>query len=95
MTQEEKKLHLTTYGSNLMTIELSPEKREELQAVLKAFVLEEFDEDIGDLKSSIMLDHLVEHLGPAIYNKALHDMQTHISVRVDDVVDSLFKQDPG
>ena len=77
-----------------MTIELSPEKREELQAKLVAYVLEEFDVEIGDLKSSMMLDYMIEHLGPAFYNKALYDMQTHISVRVDDVVDSLFQQDP-
>ncbi len=78
-----------------MTIELSPEKRADLQSVLQTYVLDEFETEIGDLKTSLMLDFVLEHLGPAIYNKALYDMQTHISVRVDDVVDSLFLQEPG
>lgn len=41
-----------------MTIELSPDKRAELQSVLETFGLEEFEEDVGDLKTSIMLDFI-------------------------------------
>lgn len=53
-----KKLRPMTYGYNIMTIELSPDKRAELQSVLETFGLEEFEEDVGDFKTSIMLDFI-------------------------------------
>ena len=76
-----------------MEIELRKESRADIQEVLKAYLNKEFEVDIGDLRASIFLDHLLEHLGPMIYNKALYDMQTQVAVRLDDIVDSLFKNE--
>ena len=75
-------------------IELQDDVRKRLQDTLKEYALEELDADIGDLKASIMLDYILEQLGPAIYNQALSDMQYQLSLKITDAVDVLFKEEP-
>ena len=55
------------------TIKLSDEQKRQLCAEIKAFYLEERDEDIGMIEERQILDLFCEHLAPIIYNKALDD----------------------
>jgi uncharacterized protein (DUF2164 family) len=75
-------------------IELKSEMRERLQNTLKQYALEELETDIGDLKASLMLDYILEQLGPAIYNQALADMQYQLSLKITDAIDVLVKEEP-
>ena len=79
-----------------MSIDLHPDVRKELQAMLRAFLNEELEpeSEIGDLKASIVLDFVIEQLGPGIYNQALADLQSHVMVRMSDAVDALLQAPP-
>ena len=54
-------------------IKLSDEQKRQLCAEIKAFYLEERDEEIGMIEERQILDLFCERLAPIVYNKALDD----------------------
>jgi len=68
-----------------MNIELSKERRKELIRSIKAYFLEQHDEEIGDLKAGLLLDFFIEVLGPGIYNQAVKDAQAYFQQKVEDL----------
>ena len=61
-----------------MAIEFSPDVRKYLTGSIKQFFIEELEQDIGDLKASLVLDFIIKEIGPAIYNSAVADAQVHV-----------------
>lgn len=45
-------------------IKIDKEKRNEMISSIKSFFLDERDEDLGDLASSIILDFIIDELAP-------------------------------
>lgn len=45
----------------------------------------EMDEPIGNLKAAMLLDYILEHIGPAAYNQGIADMQGYMRERVEDM----------
>jgi uncharacterized protein (DUF2164 family) len=74
----------------MTTIELSKEARADAIASLKRYAEENFAEPLGDLPAGLLLDFLLEEIGPAIYNKAISDAQTRLQLRVADLSGELF-----
>lgn len=77
-------------------IDLHPDLRTELQAHLRTYLNDalEPEDEIGDLKASLILDFILDQIGPGIYNQALNDLQQHVMVRLSDAVDALYKAPP-
>jgi len=76
------------------TIELNEAIRQQLIESLKRYADEEMDTEIGDLKAMFLLDYILEQVGPHIYNQALSDMATQLSLKVSDAMDALYKEPP-
>jgi uncharacterized protein (DUF2164 family) len=74
----------------MTTIELSKEARTEAVASLKRYAEENFDAPIGDLPAGLLLDFMLEEIGPAIYNKAIEDAQARLQSRIVDLSGELF-----
>ena len=68
-----------------MAITLTPDTTARLHASIKRYVLENLDQDIGDLKAGMLLDYCLTEIGPAIYNQAITDAQTYFQERVVDL----------
>lgn len=66
-------------------IALSDAARKQSIASLRRYFTEEMDQDIGDLKASLMLDFILKEIGPSIYNGAIGDAQTYLRDRVADL----------
>jgi len=66
-------------------LEFDTDTRSALQESLKRYMLENFDEDMGDLKSQLLLDFIVEEIGPSIYNKAIQDAQSYFIEKTTDL----------
>ena len=66
-------------------IELTPARQEQLMASLKRYLQEEFEIDMGDLKSQLMLDFMLQELGPAVYNQAIQDAQAYFIEKTTDI----------
>src|SRR5208282_1055842 len=63
-----------------MSIKLQKESEKYLIGSIKRFFAESMDDDIGDLKASLVLDFFVSEMGPSIYNQAIADAQTYFQV---------------
>jgi uncharacterized protein (DUF2164 family) len=65
-----------------MAIKLTKENEERLVNSIQRFFHEHMDDDIGVLKSKLLLDFCLKELGPSIYNQAITDAQSHLQDRV-------------
>ncbi len=66
-------------------IELSDDDRKLAAASIRRFFDEELDTEIGDLKSSIVLDYVLREIGPAVYNQAIADARAFFDERAADL----------
>jgi uncharacterized protein (DUF2164 family) len=63
-----------------------PEKQQKLAAAsIRRYFLEELDVEIGDLKSTLVLDYILREIGPAIYNEAIGDARAFFDERAADL----------
>lgn len=76
-----------------MAIQLSPETSAQLRESIKRFVAEHMDQDIGDLKATMLLDFCLKEIGPSIYNKAIADAQRYFETKVVDLEGSCYEHE--
>lgn len=68
-----------------MEIELKKEVREGLVEGLKEFFWKERDEEITNLGAVLILDYILNNIGPHIYNKAIEDSYAYMYERIEDL----------
>ena len=73
-----------------MTIELSKQSRADAVASIQRYFREEMPEPIGELPAGLLLNFILEEIGPAIYNKAIADAQARLLGRVSDLNGELY-----
>jgi uncharacterized protein (DUF2164 family) len=74
----------------MMTIELSKQARADTVASIQRYFREEMPEPIGELPAGLLLNFILEEIGPAIYNKAIADAQARLLGRVSDLNGELY-----
>ncbi|MFN2601471.1 MAG: DUF2164 domain-containing protein [Gemmatimonadaceae bacterium] len=52
---------------------------------IKRYFSENLDQEIGDLKGSLILDFILKEIAPSVYNGAIADAQTYLRDRVADL----------
>jgi uncharacterized protein (DUF2164 family) len=65
-----------------MTIELTKEDRTQAIASIERYFRENMEEKIGNVAAGGLLGFFLEEIGPAIYNKAVADVQERLQMRV-------------
>ena len=78
-----------------MPITLAKDTEERLIASLKAYVAEELDQDIGDLKAAFFLEYILKEIGPTVYNQAVRDAQAHLHDKVGELDTAVFAPEFG
>lgn len=68
-----------------MAIALSKDLRRRAIESIKRYFAENLDDDIGDLKSGLLLDFFLEEIGPSVYNRAIADAQAYFQERTTDL----------
>jgi len=68
-----------------MPITLSREVSERLETSIKRYVVENLDQEIGDLKARLFLEYVLKEIGPSVYNQAIADAQTYFQERTVDL----------
>jgi len=76
-----------------MAIELSKDVRDTLIALIKQYFLDELEQDIGDLKATMLLNFAIKTMGPAIYNTAVHDVQLRMQEFVAEIDGTCFESE--
>ena len=73
----------------MVTLELSKQQRTAAISSIQRYFEENLD-PIGDLPAGLLLNFLLEDVGPVIYNQAVSDAQTRLSQRVADLNGELY-----
>jgi len=68
-----------------MTIELSKEARKEAIASIERYFRENMEEPIGNIAAGALLGFFLEEVGPAIYNRAVAEVQERLQARVSEL----------
>ncbi len=74
-----------------MPLELTKEHRQDAIASLKQYFDQNMPEPIGDLAANLLLNFILEDIGPALYNQAIHDAQARLAQRVADLDSELYE----
>ena len=67
-------------------IKLTKEKREYMISVIKNYFLNERDEELGDLASSMILDFFIDELATEFYNQGVYDSYLYMNDRCEDML---------
>lgn len=68
-----------------MPITLPDEARQRAVAALRHYAAADLGLDMGDLAAGLLLDFVLEEIGPSIHNHALRAAQRHLAARVADL----------
>ena len=74
----------------MSTIEISKQARADAIASIQRYFEENMTEPIGDMPAGLLLNFFLEEIGPAIYNRAIHDAQARMQQRVTDLDAELY-----
>jgi Uncharacterized conserved protein len=69
----------------MTSIALTKEVKQELTASIRQFFANERDEEISDFQAAVILDFIVDTVGPPIYNQAVADAHALMSDKLDDL----------
>jgi uncharacterized protein (DUF2164 family) len=61
------------------------EERQDLIAVIKSYFKKQREEELGDLAAMLMLDFIIDKIGPKIYNQGVKVSIKYMGDRVDDL----------
>ena len=78
-----------------MPIALPKETRQKLIASIRRYFEENLEEEIGDLKASLLLDFVLAEIGPSLYNQAIADAQAFLQDKLIDLDSSLYQPELG
>lgn len=67
-------------------IKLTKEKREYMISAIKAYFLEEKEEELGDLAAGLILNFIIEELAPEFYNQGVYDSYKYMNDRTEDLL---------
>jgi uncharacterized protein (DUF2164 family) len=71
-------------------ITFTESERVALIAKLQTYLASELDVELGRFDAEFLLDFVVKEIGPAIYNRGLHDAQAVLAKRIDDVNEAIY-----
>jgi uncharacterized protein (DUF2164 family) len=72
------------------TIEISKPTRADAIRSIQRYFEENMTEPIGEMPAGLLLNFLIEEIGPAIYNGAIRDAQAQMQQRVADLDGELY-----
>lgn len=78
-----------------MAITLDPDRKQQALASIKRYLLEELEQDVGDLKAGSVLEFFLRELAPTIYNRAVADAQQFIQERTLDLEGACHEEEFG
>lgn len=73
-----------------MHLELNTTAKADAIASIKRYFEENMPEPIGDLAAGLLLNFILEEIGPSLYNQAINDAQTRLQQRVADLTGELY-----
>jgi uncharacterized protein (DUF2164 family) len=76
-----------------MTIELSKDARKEAVSSIEKFLAENCDDLGGNIGATQLLNFFLIEVAPAVYNKAVSDVQHRLQARIADIESEVFEDE--
>ena len=73
----------------MVTLELTRQQRTDAIASMQRYFEENLD-PIGEMPAGLLLNFILEEIGPVLYNQAIADAQTRLTQRVADLNGELY-----
>lgn len=70
-------------------IEFSKEETKVITAKIQAYLLDEFDQEIGQLGTEMLLDFFSKEIGSYFYNRGLYDAQAILTSKMDTITEAI------
>ena len=64
---------------------LTKEVKEHIVLDIQKYFIDERDEEIGNLSAELLLQFMIEKVGPAIYNQGIRDAHSLVSKKLEDL----------
>lgn len=74
-----------------MSIELTPQERDDAMYSLKKFFSTELDEELTDLRAKMLLDYFLKEIGPLSYNRGANDAEKFFRKHLEDLSATCFE----
>lgn len=68
-----------------MAIELTKESRNAAVLSIERYFQENMEERIGNVAAGALLNFFLEEIGPAVFNKAVNEVQERLQVRLSEI----------
>lgn len=75
-----------------MAIELSKADRQAASASLQAYLRDELDQELSELRAKLFLDYLLKEMGPFAYNQGVRDAERYFRAKVEDLSATCFEE---
>jgi uncharacterized protein (DUF2164 family) len=72
--------------ANRRGLELTEEQKADMTSAIKKYFKEERGEALGDLAASLVLDFVVQKLGPQFYNMGVADSARYMGERAEELL---------
>ena len=73
-------------GEGIMKkFKLEKEVKEKIVSEIQTYFLNERDEEIGNLSAELLMDFMIQLVGPSIYNHAIKDAHALVSKKIEDL----------
>ena len=66
--------------------QISKEERQEMISSIKTYFYNEREEELGNLAADLMLDFIIDNLGPKFYNIGVNDSYRYMNERIEDLL---------
>ncbi len=74
-----------------MAIQLTPQETDEVTHSLKKYFAAEFDQELSDLKTRLLLDYVLKEIAPFAYNQGVRDAENFFRKTLEDVSGTCFE----
>jgi len=64
---------------------LTKEAKEQIIGDIQNYFQQERDQEIGNLSAELLLQFMIEKIGPAIYNQAIRDAHSLVTKKIEDL----------
>ena len=77
---------------NSMQDSYSPEQKADLLSSLQRYFHENFDSELNDLQTDLLLDYITREIAPFAYNRGVEDARAYFSARLEDLPGVCFEE---
>lgn len=70
-------------------ISFTKQEKEELVSKIQEYFGKELGQEIGRFEAEFLLNFIADEIGPYFYNKGIHDSQSMLQKKVDEIIESI------